>query len=143
MISTTGEYALRAIVSLAQHPGRPLTAAELATHTFVPQGYLSKVMLQLAKSGIVKSQRGINGGFTLARDANTVSVLDVLRAVDGAPARILQCPLGIAGHTRLCRMHHLLDEATASIERVFGEATIGALLSDAGGIEALCAPREC
>lgn len=138
MISTTGEYALRAAVHLAQE-GRARTSAEIAEATMAPHGYLSKMMQQLVRAGLVLSQRGRNGGFVLARDASEISVLDVLRAVDAAPGRIGKCPLGIEGHARLCPLHRLLDQAMGEVEAAFAASDLATLARSARGVAALCA----
>ena len=74
MISQTAEYALRAIVYLADQEGQPRTTAQIAEATQVPAGYLAKVMQALSKVRLVNSQRGLNGGFTLTRDANELTM---------------------------------------------------------------------
>ena len=62
MISQTSEYALRAVVCLAQNPDKPHTTVEIAKWTKVPEHYLSKVMLALAKHEVVYSKKGLHGG---------------------------------------------------------------------------------
>src|SRR5688500_2558903 len=108
LISQTAEYALRAVVHLAnnaQQNGLPSqTLPEIAGATLVPPGYLSKVLQQLTRAGIVTSQRGIGGGFKLSRAPVDISIYDVVQAVDSV-ARIRSCPLGIADHKRLCPLH--------------------------------------
>lgn len=138
MISTTGEYALRAAVYLAQHIDNPQTTALIAEGTKVPQGYLSKVLQQMVRAELIGSQRGLHGGFVLARPAAEISVLDVLKAVDAAPQRIHKCPLGIPGHLRLCQVHKLIDESTAIIEKAFAAADLESLSRSARGVKALC-----
>lgn len=124
MISQTAEYALRAVVHLAFHAGELQPAKDIAKATKVPAGYLVKVMKDLARAGILHSQRGLGGGFSLARDASTITVLDVLNAVD-PPRRIRSCPLGLAAHKdQLCPLHRRLDEAMANAEAAFRATTI-------------------
>ena len=127
MLSQTHEYALRAAVFLASEEGEPRTAREIAAATSVPPGYLAKVLQQLVRGGIATSQRGLNGGFLLARPASKVPVLDVVNAVDPI-RRIHSCPLGLAEHERaLCPLHRTLDRAYAEIERSFAGSTLGDL----------------
>ncbi|NUQ01687.1 MAG: Rrf2 family transcriptional regulator, partial [Armatimonadetes bacterium] len=95
MISQTAEYALRAIVCLAAQPEGRLTTPQIAGATRVPAGYLSKVLQLLGRAGLVRSQRGLGGGFVLARPAELISVLDVVNAVDPIQ-RITGCPLELA-----------------------------------------------
>src|SRR5688500_18425259 len=88
MISQTAEYALRAIVFLARRPGGAHNVEEIAGATKSPADYLSKILRQLARAGFVRGQRGLNGGFSLARPAHEISVLDVVHAVD--PSRRIE-----------------------------------------------------
>lgn len=67
MISQTVEYALRAIVTIAQHEGKPCTAKKSAEITQVPLPYLSKLMQGLVRGKLVNSQLGLDGGFLLAK----------------------------------------------------------------------------
>lgn len=128
MISQTAEYALRAIVYLADQ-GTARTTTEIAKTTQVPAGYLAKVMQSLSRAGLVKSQRGLNGGFTLAHDPHKLSILTVVNAVDPIQ-RFAECPLGIPSHgRRLCPLHHQLDQAAAMVEKAFGGTMVAELLA--------------
>lgn len=132
MISQTAEYALRAVVDLSYHHGRSRTAKQIAQATRVPAQYLAKVLQDLHRNDIVRSQRGLGGGFSLAREPQRITVFDVLNAVD-PPKRIRACPLGLASHRdRLCPLHHKLDEAMAAAERAFKNATIAEVTGDPG-----------
>jgi len=129
MFSQTVEYALRAVVYLAARPDSPRTAQQIAEATRVPAGYLSKVMQALSRKGLVHSQRGLHGGFTLARPAEELTVLDVVQAVDQI-RRIRSCPLGIKGHINLCPLHRRLDQAIRMVEDALRESTIAELLAE-------------
>lgn len=138
MISQTAEYALRAIVYLADQNGVPRTTAQIAKVTLVPAGYLAKVMQSLSRGGIVKSQRGLNGGFTLPRNPAELSILTIVNAVDPI-RRFPECPLGIASHgRRLCPLHFRLDQAAAVVEQTFGETMVAELLSSPRERRPLC-----
>lgn len=138
MISRTVEYALRAIVWLASRRESPQTTRQIAEATQVPLNYLAKVLQTLVEAGIITSQRGLGGGFQLARDPAVLSVLDVVNAVDPLQ-RIRACPLKLASHSlRLCALHQRLDDAVASVERAFAASKIGELLPDNGAERPLC-----
>ena len=98
MISQTTEYALRAVVWLAANPEKPLTAQQIAEATRVPAGYLAKVLQGLSRSGLLHSQRGLGGGFTLARSPSALTMWEVVQAVDPLK-RIRSCPLGFEEHS--------------------------------------------
>ena len=143
MISQTAEYALRAIVFLADHADGAKTTEAIAKDTKVPVGYLAKIMHSLARSGLVTSHRGIYGGFILNRDPKVLSVYDVVHAVDPIN-RITECPLGVAGHgNELCPLHRGLDNAVAAVEMAFRKMTIHQMLNQPNTNRPLCSfPRE-
>src|SRR5690349_17460564 len=119
MISQTGEYALRAVVCLGNEGGRPLTTQVIAERAQVPVDYLAKVLQGLGRAGLVRSRRGLGGGFVLARPLDELTVLDVVNAVDPLK-RIERCPLGLAAHGRqLCPLHRRLDEGIALVESLY------------------------
>jgi Rrf2 family protein len=138
MISQTAEYALRAIVYLADQQGTPRTTAQIAELTQVPAGYLAKVMQNLSRAGLVNSRRGLNGGFRLAYGSEELTILEVINAVDPI-RRFPECPLGIAAHGRqLCPLHRHLDDAAQTIEDTFGTTTIADLLNVSRSRKPLC-----
>lgn len=138
MISPTAEYALRAIVALAQRDGQAVVTPTIADTTRVPAGYLAKVLQTLGRAGLVRSRRGLGGGFMLARPPAEITVLDVVNAVDPIK-RIERCPLGIETHgAALCPLHHRIDEAIGQVERSFRETTIAELLGDESRNAPLC-----
>ncbi len=127
MISLTARYALRAIVYLAICKDSFASAAQIAEATFVPHDYLLKVLKELDDAAIVESRRGPGGGYCIAKLPNEISVLQVVLAVDTIP-RITECPLGIAGHVKLCPLHKLLDDVSRMVEDMFRKTTIADLL---------------
>lgn len=127
MFSQTVEYALRAMIHLAAADGIAQSGEKIAATTRVPHGYLSKVMRGLVVAGLVRSYRGPNGGFTLARSVDQISILDVVNAVDPV-RRILRCPIGDPDHTVLCSLHRRLDDALATIEQTFRATTLADVL---------------
>jgi Rrf2 family transcriptional regulator, nitric oxide-sensitive transcriptional repressor len=138
MISQTAEYALRAIVYLADQAGVPQTTMQIAKTTQVPSGYLAKVMQNLCRAGLVNSQRGLNGGFMLARDPAELTILSVVDAVDPI-RRYPECPLGIESHGRqLCPLHYRLDQAAQMVETAFRDTTVAELLAAPPQRKPLC-----
>ncbi|HRP62007.1 MAG TPA: Rrf2 family transcriptional regulator [Phycisphaerales bacterium] len=130
VISQTVEYALRAVVDLSYHGGEARTTQQIAEATMVPAGYLAKILKELSRKGLVRSQRGLHGGFMLDRDPRQMTVYDVIAAVD-PPKRILSCPLGLEAHRhQLCPLHQRLDDAMAMAERAFRETTIAEVTAD-------------
>jgi Rrf2 family transcriptional regulator, nitric oxide-sensitive transcriptional repressor len=143
VLSQTAEYALRAIVTMAQSEAISKTAHEIARVSQVPLDYLPKVLNVLARAGIVKAQRGRGGGFSLVRPAAEMTVFDVLNAVDPI-RRIRSCPLHLRAHAaRMCPLHRKLDDALALMEVAFRSTTISELCEPAAGQPALCGEALC
>ncbi|MFO0856153.1 MAG: Rrf2 family transcriptional regulator [Phycisphaerales bacterium] len=131
MISQTIEYALRAMTHLASQPaGSTVSSEQIAECTKVPRGYLSKVLRDLVVANLITSQRGPSGGFSLAREPDAISILDVVNAVDPIQ-RIHKCPLGKPDHIALCPLHSRLNAALGRIEKEFAETSFTELLGDA------------
>jgi Rrf2 family transcriptional regulator, nitric oxide-sensitive transcriptional repressor len=130
MFSQTNEYALRVVTYLAFHPDVPCKNADIAKATQVPPGYLYKVLQILDRAGLVHGQRGMHGGFMLARAPEDISVYDIICAVDPLP-RVESCPLHIDSHCeKLCALHMRLDKAFATVEKAFRDSTVAELLKE-------------
>jgi Rrf2 family iron-sulfur cluster assembly transcriptional regulator len=83
-VSTRGDYACRALLSLTLHSeGRPTSVRDIADRTGLPQPYLEQILLALKGAGLVRSKRGVGGGYVLAREADRITLGDVVSAVDG------------------------------------------------------------
>lgn len=142
MISQTVEYALRAIVTIAQHDGLSCTAQQISKLSQVPAPYLSKLMQGLVRAGLVNSQRGLHGGFTLSKEPSELSIWEIVEAVDPFQ-RILVCPLDIKSHgSDLCPLHRRLDQTMALVEEQFRNTAIVELLSAPGSVTPLCEEPE-
>ena len=88
-ISAKADYAVRAAVELAAvTDDKPLKAERIATGQDIPLNFLENILGELRHAGIVRSQRGAEGGFRLARAANDLTVADVIRAVEGPLATV-------------------------------------------------------
>jgi Rrf2 family protein len=88
-ISAKADYAVRAAVELAAATDdRPVKAERIATAQGIPLNFLENILGELRHSGIVRSQRGAEGGFMLAKPADKVTVADVMRAVEGPLASV-------------------------------------------------------
>lgn len=142
MISQTVEYALRAIVTIAQREGRSCTTKEISAITQVPAPYLSKLMQRLVRGGLVTSQRGLHGGFLLTKDPRELTIWELVDVVEPFK-RIRSCPLGIQSHSgTLCPLHRGLDTAMATVEEMFRKMTVAALLSQPGSVSPLCEAQK-
>ena len=138
MISQTVEYALRAVCYLASQSPAPRTTGQIATATKVPAAYLSKVIQNLNRSGLVRSQRGVGGGITLVKPPDQLTLLEVVNAVEPIQ-RIHACPLGLAAHgVRLCPLHRRLDMAAKQTIDTFGGISLKDVISERDAARPLC-----
>src|SRR5215213_11345162 len=138
MFSKTVEYALRAVVHLAYEAPQGRTTEQISDATQVKPAYLSKVLQALSRAGILRSQRGVGGGITLARRPDELTILEVVNAVDPIQ-RIKTCPLGLKTHgVRLCPLHRRMDDALASVEKAFAGTTLAEVLSEPTTSVPLC-----
>jgi Rrf2 family protein len=88
MISTTAQYALRALTYMAGLPdGTTVLSRDLAGATQVPRNYLSKVLLTLRNAGLLQSTRGAGGGYRLNKPADAVYLIDVIELFEGSKAK--------------------------------------------------------
>lgn len=92
ILSRSSEYAIRAFLYLAkQEPGRLVMARQIADDAGLPGHFLAKLLQQLARKGLVRSNKGPSGGFTLTtdpREINILSIVEAVEGVDGPPASI-------------------------------------------------------
>jgi Rrf2 family protein len=87
-IPAKADYAIRALVALAAVEGGPLTGPAIAKVEDIPPKFLDLIMSELRRAGFVKSIRGPEGGYVLARSAKTISLADVIRVLDGPLAEV-------------------------------------------------------
>ena len=138
LISQTTEYALRAMVYLASETESSHVTNRIAAATHVPAGYLSKVLQSLGRAGLLTAQRGLGGGWALARPAEAISILDVVNAVDPIQ-RITVCPLGLKSHGKnLCALHKKLDDAMAQVEQAFASTMLADIFKAPTRSKPLC-----
>ncbi|MEY3566135.1 MAG: hypothetical protein RLZ19_149 [Actinomycetota bacterium] len=84
-VSTRGDYACRALLSLSLHADDhgPTSVRDIAERTGLPQPYLEQILLALKGAGLVRSKRGVGGGYTLARPPSEIRLNEIISAVDG------------------------------------------------------------
>ncbi len=133
MISKTAEYALRAVVHIVREgKGSPMRANEVAEVLDVPSNYLSKTLHQLARAGILSSERGPRGGFRLARPPEDISLAEVLEPLD---ATWLEsgCLLGRpeCSDEGACPLHDRWKRVREPVCRFFQQTTLAEVLAEA------------
>lgn len=131
MISRTVKHALRILGHLADHPGEWIGGDQIARATGIPSNYLSKVLSQLRKRGLVQSQKGWGGGFVLDARASRVPIAAVVELFDGVPKQ-RPCLFGLpaCNPNHPCPLHHHWERISRSYERMLASTTIGDLRSN-------------
>ncbi len=131
-LTKKADYGLMAMKHLAEQPsGTARNAKELAEAYGIPQEALAKILQRLVKAGLLDSQQGIRGGYRLARDPETISAFEVIRAIDG-PLFITSCVTirGECGQTDRCTVREPLQKVNSSIESVLKRIMISELNED-------------
>ncbi len=129
-LTKKADYSLIALRHLALSGDRPASAKEIGDAYAIPLPILSKVLQKLGKSGFLASVQGTNGGYRLARDANHISVLEVIRAVDG-PVILTACfTHDKCDQSGSCTVKEPLRKVHESIQRLLESITIMALTKD-------------
>lgn len=100
------EYGLIALIHMADRPGQVVSVREVGEHYPVPRRLLAEVVKDLARAGLVESQRGATGGYTLARPAERITLGDVVVALEGAPS------------VSSCEPHGALEGGSCEVEPV-------------------------
>jgi Rrf2 family protein len=129
VISKTGLYAVRAVVALAKlEPGKYAGAAYIARAVGAPENYLGKLLKTLAKEGLVESQKGLGGGFRLARDPREISLFDVVEPIEQV-SRWSGCILGRSecSDEAGCPIHEQWKKVRAGYMRMLTMTTIAQL----------------
>jgi Rrf2 family protein len=91
-LSKKGEYAVRALIEIGfeakQRPGSLIQISTVAERTNIPEKFLEQILLALRNGGVLKSKRGVEGGYSLAKDAEDITLGEVIRLLDGPLAPI-------------------------------------------------------
>ncbi|MEV6809903.1 Rrf2 family transcriptional regulator [Streptomyces sp. NPDC051132] len=142
-ISARADYAVRAVLELAVRQGNgPVKAEEIAAAQDIPHKFLEGILGDLRRAGIVDSRRGGGGGYRLARPAPSVTVADVIRAVDGPIVSVRgERPTGLAYTGTARPLLPLWIALRANVRRILEGVTLADLAADAlpGPVRALAA----
>ena len=136
-LTKKADYGLMAMKHLAEHVTEgAFSAKDVADAYGIPPEALAKILQRLAKAGLLTSQHGINGGYTLARDPKTISAFEVIKAIDG-PLFITSCVTvrGECGQSNRCTIREPLRKVNESIEQVLRNIKISQMKEEPETIE--------
>ena len=129
-ISAKVDYAVRALCTLAEAGGAPVTAEALARAQGLPAKFLESILNDMRRAGLLTSQRGPDGGYRLARAATAITVADVMRPLDGPLAEIRGMRPEAATYAGAAEhLQAVWVAVRASLRSVLDEVTIAAIVS--------------
>jgi Rrf2 family protein len=128
-VTKKSEYAISALVELAQHPGEFISSKVIASRQDIPVNFLPQIMAQLGAQGWVVGVRGPGGGVRLEAEANSITLKDVIELIEG-PIAITKCLAGDGSCSReqTCPMHPVWQEAQEAFIQVLKTRTIADLV---------------
>jgi len=129
-ISAKVDYAVRALCTLADADGSPVTAEALALSQSLPAKFLESILNDMRRAGLLLSQRGADGGYRLSRPASDISVADVIRPLDGPLAEVRGLRPEVTSYEGAAE--HLQDvwvAVRASLRSVLEQVTIADIVS--------------
>jgi len=128
-ISAKADYAVRAAAELAASPNRaPIKGTKLAQAQDIPLQFLEQILLDLKRAGLIRTKRGARGGYWLARDPETITIADLIRAVEGPLANIHDSPpeeIAYTGHAR--KLRDVWIAVRVNLRAVLEEVTVADL----------------
>jgi Rrf2 family transcriptional regulator, iron-sulfur cluster assembly transcription factor len=129
-IPRKSEYALRAMIYLADRPGGIARGSEVAAREHIPKYYLEKVIRQLMRGGLVRARRGPGGGYQLARPASEISFRDIIEAAEG-PITLNVCTDGSSSCALqpTCRMYRVWERGQRMLLDMFSDTTLQEIAS--------------
>ncbi len=132
-LGTRGRYAVAAMVDIAcLSDGEPINLASIEERQGISLSYLEQLFLQLRRAGIVISMRGPGGGYRLSRNADDITLSDIILAVDESMV-VTRCrpdtPGGCMATGERCQTHDLWDELSAHIHSFFDNISLGDVIA--------------
>jgi Rrf2 family protein len=135
MFSKSCQYALRAVIYLAERKAQEKNVGvkEIAEALKMPQQFLSKILQQLSKHGLISSIKGPNGGFYISEANASVTLLDIVECMDGRGA-LNGCILGLPACSveNPCPLHHHFYGSREGLKATLNDCAIGSLLDGKG-----------
>ena len=128
-ISRSTGYAMLAVGYIAQHPEQKIILSQsIAKEYNIPLEYLLKILQQLVKANVLHSKRGPRGGFSLARTAKKITMLQIIEAVDGPMISQLDLTEQTGGEKFSAKTEQIYEKAIAQAKSVFEKAKIADLI---------------
>lgn len=140
-LSTKCRYGLRAVLQIAQAGDVPCKRKHIASEQDVSDSYLENILIMLKSDGIITTTRGVNGGYILGRDPSSITLLEIITALEG-PLDLVDCVgnSDVCGRSLACTARSVWQELSASWNKILGGTTLKDLLDRNSRNEPCTAP---
>jgi Rrf2 family protein len=125
-ITRSGEYGLKGLVFLAQRPSQGLVlVSDISKYQRIPETFLAKIFQRLSKAGLLRSSRGSKGGFSLGKPAASITMREVIEAIEG-PIALSRCLRreGECKEEKLCPMYPVWSKAQKQLLEILDSTTV-------------------
>ena len=133
LMTRASEYALLSLIILAK-ASRPLDVDSLSRELDISKSFLAKILQSLARKGILKSFKGVNGGFELARKSSEITVLEVMETVEGKSPAVFSCAPTKedcpSNKATTCSLWPFLNRLQGKVDAFLGILTLEAILEE-------------
>ena len=131
LITRASEYAILSLIVLSK-ASQPLDSESLSRELSIPKSFLAKILQGLAKNNILKSFKGVHGGFALAREPQEINMLDVMSAVEGKAPAVFECAPSRedcpSDRANICSIWPFLNKLQGKIDTFLAELTLADIL---------------
>jgi Rrf2 family protein len=129
-LTRSGEYGLRGLLYLAKQPSEKVAlVSEISREQNIPETFLAKIFQRLSKAGLLRSIRGANGGFSLGKPANEITMREIIEAIEG-PIALNRCLLreGECEEQKVCPLHPIWEEVQQRFLEILDRTTMEDLI---------------
>ncbi len=136
-ISKLTDYAIVAMTFLAESPGDRFTTSEVASEVRLETTTIAKILKLLAASGLVRSYRGVNGGYQLAKSAAAISMADIITVMEG-PIGMTECSVheGLCAQEAVCNTRSNWRRISEAIEAALSAVSLAEMTGSVGNLDA-------
>ena len=133
LITRASEYAILSLILLSKADS-PQDSETLSTKLAISKSFLAKVLQTLAKNGILKSYKGVNGGFVLVQEPKDINMLQVMSSVEGKAPAVFDCSSSVnhcpSSRAHICSIWPFLNKLQGKIDSFLAELTLADILED-------------
>lgn len=127
LITRASEYAILSLIVLSK-TSSPIDSETLSNQLSISKSFLAKILQALAKNGILKSFKGVNGGFSLLKEPKNITMLDIMSAVEGKAPAVFDCSPSIqdcpSEKADICSIWPFLNKLQGKIDTFLDELTL-------------------